>query len=387
MTYVSRIPKFHAKTPSERMDFLQWKTDVDPSSLEAASLSIDAANKMIENCVGVFGLPLGIAANFLVDNEPVLVPMCVEEPSVIAACSNMAAKIGLSGGFRTEVMDPVMTGQIWLTNVRDFDRVKSIIQDNQGELVGMANELCPGMVQRGGGCRGVELSSHSLCISIHLDVRDAMGANIVNTVCEALAPRIQELCGSEILMSILTNYCDKRMANASFTIPFRAMARGKNGDDGERICRRIVDANRIAKSDPHRACTHNKGIFNGVDAVAIATGNDWRAIEAAGHTFACRDGVYCGLTDYWIDEDKGELCGSLSLPMAVGVVGGSTKSHPTTKACLQILGDFGLSAKKLAGLMVSVGLAQNLGALRALVCEGIQDGHMRLHGRKHGDGI
>lgn len=353
-------------------------------------LSESISDGMVENAIGVFGLPLGVATNFVVDGESVLVPMAVEEPSVIAACSHMAKRVSAGGGFKTTVDDSITVAQILFSDLPDMDKACESVRSQKEKWVTLANKFCLSMKERGGGCTDIAVRALPskdelgpfLSIDISIDCLDAMGANVVNTVAEGLLPLLQAEIGGRANMAILTNLSDRRLARAEFEIPFRGLASCADTDDGQQIAEAIVVANQIARVDPYRACTHNKGIFNGIDALAIASGNDWRALEAGGHAYACRSGQYGPLTHYEINRENGTLIGRIELPVAVGVVGGSTKSHPAVKTVYSILDDFGQCAKKLAGLMASVGLAQNLGALRALTFEGIQRGHMRLHARK-----
>ncbi len=395
----SRIPGFYRLSLEERRQEIARRLQIEEEAMSALSLpsglSLETADAMVENAIGVLGLPIGIAANFVIDGEAVLVPMAIEEPSVIAAASHMAKIVAMSGGFQTKVDDSIMIGQIQILDVSDIDTACSLIKLHREDLLKAGNRFCEGMEKRGGGC--IDVIPRVLCtkqyepfvakpmliVHVHVDCCDAMGANIVNTIAEGLAPILSSLVQGRIGFCILSNLADKRLARASCSIPYRLLAMDSSGDDGRNVASRIVEGYWFACIDPYRAATHNKGIMNGIDAVAIATGNDWRALEAGAHAFACHTGKYTSLTAYELNDDLGVLNCDIELPMAVGVMGGSTKLHPTIKTSLKILGSFGKTAKKLSGLMASVGLAQNLGALRALACEGIQQGHMALHDRKN----
>ena len=360
-----------------------------------AALSVDVADHMIENVVAVLGLPLGVALNFVVDGSPVVVPMAVEEPSIVAACSHIARLAADAGGFVTEADDPITVGQVQLLGVSDVDAAVSAVAAARAELIEKGNALCPGLAERGGGVKDIrtrvlprlpaddvhgDLDDGGPMVVVHvtLDTRDAMGANAVNGVVEGLSGRLEELTGGKACLRILTNLADERRARAVMRIPFGSL----DARDGKNVAQGIVDAWRFAARDPWRACTHNKGILNGVDAVAVATGNDWRAIEAGAHAWAARSGRYTSLTRFFVDDVAQQLVGTIDLPLAVGVVGGATRVHPMVQQARALLGPFATSAKKLAGLMAAVGLAQNTGALKAMVTEGIMRGHMSLHARQ-----
>ena len=385
----SRIPEFYRLSLEERRQEIAKRLQIEKEAFHAFSphlgLSLEVADAMVENAIGVLGLPIGVAANFMIDGEAVLVPMAIEEPSIIAAASHMAKIVALSGGFQTKVDESIMIGQIQIMDVLDMDAACYLIKHHREDLLKTANGFCEGMKKRGGGCVDVvpRVFPGMLVVHVHVDCCDAMGANIVNTIVEGLAPTLASLVQGRIGFCILSNLTDKRLSRAYCSIPYRLLAMDKNGDDGREVAMRIVEGYRFACLDPYRAATHNKGIMNGVDAVAIATGNDWRALEAGAHAYACRTGKYTSLTTYQLNDDLGVLDCAIELPMAVGVMGGSTQLHQTIKTSLKILGAFGKTAKKLSSLMASVGLAQNLGALRALACEGIQQGHMALHNRKN----
>ena len=342
------------------------------------ALSLETAETMVENLITTLGLPVGVANNFVVDGQPVWVPMAIEEPSVVAAASHMAKLAAVRGGFQTQVDEPIMMGQIQLLNSPDWDHVAEVIGAHQAELVELANTYCPGLLSRGGGCQKISfknLSPKMAVAEILINCCDAMGANLINTVLESLAPKIEELTGAVAGFKILSNLSDQRLARSRCEIPYDLL--------GRRVAERMALGYEFACLDSYRACTHNKGIMNGVDAVVIATGNDWRAVEAGAHAFAAqKQRGYGPLTRLELDDPHACLVASIELPLALGVVGGITQAHPTVRACLELLGDFGKSSKALAGVIASVGLAQNLGAMRALAAEGIQKGHMALHHRK-----
>ena len=348
------------------------------------TLDLDAADKMIENVVGVMGLPLGLGMNLRVNDKQYIVPMAVEEPSVVAAMSSASKLIGQCGGFETEATDPILIGQIQVVNVPDIESAKQALRERRQEIVSLANSLHPKMVARGGGAQEIELFVHPLPSSgkpmlvVHLlvDTRDAMGANLVNGMCEGIAPLIETITGGEVFLRILSNLTDRALVRARCTIPVGALV--GRGYSGEEARDGIVVAGEFAAVDPYRAATHNKGIMNGIDPVAIATGNDWRAIEAGAHAFAARGGRYTSLTKWWADED-GNLCGSLEMPIKVGTVGTAVDSNPTAALNIRLLGVD--SATELAQVMGAAGLAQNFAAIRALATEGIQKGHMTLHAR------
>jgi hydroxymethylglutaryl-CoA reductase len=383
----SRIPGFYNLPLDERLEKLAEAANLSTSELAAmqsAGLSADQAAAMVENGIGTFGLPLGIGLNFLVNDREVLVPMAIEEPSVIAGASFMAKLARLGGGFTATTTEPHMIGQMQVLDVVNVQSARQAILEHKKELLTTADAIDPVLKKFGGGARDLEVrlienSPIGPFLVVHLiyDVRDAMGANAVNTACEKLAPRLEEISGGRVHLRILSNLADRRLARASCTIPVKELA----FDDfsGERVRDGIIEAWAFAAADPYRAATHNKGIMNGVDAVVIATGNDWRAIEAGAHAYAARDGRYTSLST-WGREADGSLTGTLEMPMAVGIVGGATKVHPAAKAALKLMGV--QTASELAGIIVSVGLAQNLAALRALATEGIQRGHMSLHARQ-----
>ncbi|MBN2046026.1 MAG: hydroxymethylglutaryl-CoA reductase, degradative [Anaerolineales bacterium] len=349
-----------------------------------SALTLDQADHMIENVVGMHSLPLGIGLNFIINGREVLVPMVVEEPSVVAGASYMAKLARIMGGFRASTTPPEMIGQMQLLDLADLEAAKKAVLAKKEKLLQAAAEIDPILKKLGGGPRDLEVREITespigpfLVLHLIYDVRDAMGANAVNTACERLAPMIEELTGGRVHLRILSNLANRRLARAECVIPLEALAFGDYS--GEQVRDGIIEAWAFAAADPFRAATHNKGIMNGVDAVVLATGNDWRAIEAGAHSFAVKNGHYTSLS-VWGKDEAGNLVGSLEMPMAVGIVGGATKVHPTARAALELMGI--KSASELAEIIVSVGLAQNLAAIRALATEGIQRGHMELHARQ-----
>lgn len=353
------------------------------ADLDAGSLDVHRANHMIENVVGTLELPLAIATNFQINGHDVLVPMCVEEASVVAAASNAAKMIRSGGGFAAHSDPPWMIAQVQLTpegdDAPDVQTAAKAVRAAADELQALADEAHPRLIERGGGAREVEVrivDPSMLVVHIVVDCRDAMGANLLNTVAEVAAPRLAELTGWTPGLRILSNLADRRCAHVTARVPPDVLAAG--GFTGEEVAKGIVSASRFAELDPYRAATHNKGIMNGVDAVVLATGNDWRAMEASAHAYAARDGRYGPLATWRID-DEGQLCGTMSLPAAVGVVGGATRVHPVCRLAIEILGC--QSGAELGQVMAAAGLASNLAALRALATEGIQRGHMSLHAR------
>lgn len=347
-------------------------------------LSVQLADHMIENVVGVYGLPLAVAQHFLINGREVLVPMVIEEPSVVAAVSFMAKLARSSGGFIASADEPKMIGQIQVLDVADVFTARCVLLENKERLLAEVSEIDPLLKRLGGGPRDLEVrlieaSPIGQFLVLHLiyDVRDAMGANVVNTALERLAHLVESLTGGRVLLRILSNLADRRLARARVTIFRSELAFDQFTADEVRD--NILAAWAFAVADPYRAATHNKGIMNGVDAVVMATGNDWRAVEAGAHAYAARNGRYTTLTT-WGKDEHGNLVGTIELPMAVGVVGGATRVHPVARTALKILGV--QSAQELAGIIAAVGLAQNLAALRALATEGIQRGHMALHARQ-----
>jgi hydroxymethylglutaryl-CoA reductase len=391
----SRIPGFYDLPLDQRLDKLAEAAGCAPSEILAlqasGGLTDQQADHMVENAVGTFSLPLGIGLNFLVNGREVLVPMAIEEPSVLAGVSFMAKLARAGGGFSASASAPEMIGQMQVLDVKDLMAASMKLYEHREELLAEADEVDPQLKTVGGGARDLEVRiiedspiGAFLVVQLIYDVRDAMGANAINTACERLAPRLEEITGGRVHLRILSNLADRRLARASCTIPLKELAFTSGGDEprtysGKQVRDGIIAAWALAAVDPYRAATHNKGIMNGVDAVVIATGNDWRAIEAGAHAYAAREGRYTSLSTWGRDAD-GNLVGELEMPMAVGIVGGATRVHPSAKAALKLMGV--KSAAELAEIIVSVGLAQNLAALRALATEGIQRGHMSLHARQ-----
>ena len=384
----SRIAGFYNLSLDERLAEIARRTSLTEENLGALEgtpgLSLDQADHMIENVVGVYGLPLGIALNFVVNGREVLVPMAIEEPSVVAGASFMAKLARAGGGFRAETTTPEMIGQIQLLDVPDITKARQALLVSKEQLLSAVAGIDPVLQRLGGGGRDLEMrlipdSPIGPFLVLHLiyDVRDAMGANAVNTAVERLAPLVEEITGGRAHLRILSNLADRRLARAECTIPLSELSFGEHRADEVRDG--IIAAWAFAAVDPYRAATHNKGIMNGVDGVVIATGNDWRAVEAGAHAYAARHGMYTSLS-VWERNEQGDLVGRLEMPMAVGTVGGATRVHPAAQAALKLMGV--TSASQLAEIIVSVGLAQNLAALRALATEGIQRGHMSLHARQ-----
>jgi hydroxymethylglutaryl-CoA reductase len=384
----SRIPGFHNLTIEQRLEKLTGVTGISPDDLSefriTGGLNTQQANHMIENVIGTYNLPIGIGLNFIINSREVLIPMVIEEPSVVAGASFMAKLTRSTGGFHATTTAPEMIGQIQILDVPNIHTASQALLEHKESLLAEANEVDPLLRKLGGGARDLEIrhiadSPIGPFMVVHLiyDVRDAMGANIVNTACEKMAPRLEAITGGRVHLRILSNLADHRLAKAQCTVPLEELAFDKY--NGEQVRDGVIEAWAFAASDPYRATTHNKGIMNGVDAVVIATGNDWRAIEAGAHAYAARSGRYTSLS-IWQKDANGNLSGTLEMPMAVGIVGGATNVHPSARAALKLIGV--TSAGELAEIIVSVGLAQNLAALRALATEGIQHGHMSLHARQ-----
>ncbi|HUV27760.1 MAG TPA: hydroxymethylglutaryl-CoA reductase, degradative [Anaerolineales bacterium] len=384
----SRIPGFYSLPLNERRAAILRHSQLSEKELAdltgEAGLDADQANHMIENVIGLHSLPLGIAQNFVVNDRQVLVPMAIEEPSVVAGASFMAKLVRSGGGFSAKTSPPEMIGQMQILNLADLDAAQDALLAEKQHLLSEAGKVDPVLQELGGGPRDIEVRQFAdspvgpfLVLHLIYDVRDAMGANAVNTAVERLTPLVESITGGQVHLRILSNLADRRLARADCTVPLSELAFGSY--TGAEVRQGVVAAWAFAAADPYRAATHNKGIMNGVDAVVIATGNDWRAIEAGAHAYAARDGKYTSLST-WGQDDQGNLLGSLEMPLAVGIVGGATRVHPGARAALKLMGV--QSAAELAEIIVSVGLAQNLAALRALATEGIQRGHMSLHARQ-----
>ncbi|RJQ42191.1 MAG: hydroxymethylglutaryl-CoA reductase, degradative [Anaerolineaceae bacterium] len=380
--------KFYRMDLAQRLQVLRATSALSAEELAVFSsqggLSAEQADLMIENVVGIYGLPLGIAQHFVINGRTVLVPMAVEEPSVVAAASYMAKLAQAGGGFTAKASAQEMIGQLQILDVADIPAAEKALLAAREQIMAQAAEADPMLVKVGGGPKDLEIRiiedsplGSFLVLHLILDVRDAMGANAVNTALERISPLVEQVTGGRVLLRILSNLADRRLAKATCTIPVEALV--YDNFSGEEVRDRIIAAWAFAAADPYRAATHNKGIMNGVDAVVIASGNDWRAVEAGAHAYAARSGRYTSLST-WSADAQGNLLGELEMPMAVGIVGGATRVHPTARAVLKLMGV--QKASDLAEIIISVGLAQNLGALRALATEGIQRGHMALHARQ-----
>lgn len=382
----SRIPGFYKLDPDQRLAALAQSSAVPTDCLEryrSEGLTLQEADLMVENVISTFALPNAVAVNFRLNGNDLFVPMVVEEPSVVAAVSNMARLARDSGGFRADADAGVMIGQVQLVDVADVPGTIACIEAAREDLLAQVANVHPRLTERGGGLRGLQVrhvryeepgypSEDMVVVHFLLDCVDAMGANMVNTVAERLAAPIEALTGCRVALRILSNLADQRLARAEVAVPASVF-----GPDGERVAADMASAWRFAWADPYRAATHNKGVMNGIDAVCLATGNDWRAVEAGVHAYAARDGQYRPVTS-WRYAD-GVLRGRIEVPLQLGVVGGPIKVHPTVQSNLAMMGV--RTARQLAGITAAVGLAQNMGALKALSTEGIQAGHMRMHAR------
>jgi len=381
MVTSSRLPGFYKLPPSERLKTIEKVAGLESGQLAAVVPTDDKmlaiADRMIENVIGTMSIPVGVGTNFVINGRDYLIPMATEEPSVVAAASNMASVARIHGGFHTSTDQPIMISQIQVVGAKDPNGARMRLYERRDDLIALANEQDPLLVQLGGGAKDINIriieggTTPYVVLHLIVDVRDAMGANAVNTMAEALAPLVSEIAGGRVRLRILSNKADLRLARVRAVYDKEALG----GDD---VVDGIIDAYAFAAADPYRAATHNKGIMNGITAVVLATGNDTRAVEAGAHSHAAAGGRYTSLSHYEKDE-RGHLVGTMELPMAVGLVGGATKTHPVAQACVKLLGV--KSAQELAGVIAAVGLAQNTGALRALAAEGIQKGHMSLHAR------
>ena len=376
----SNISGFYKLGPEDRLKLVKEFAGLEQEEVmtlrETGALK-DHADRMIENVIGVMEVPLGIATNFLINGKDYLIPMAIEEPSVVAAASNAAKMARVKGGFKTESTDPKMIGQIQVTGIDNPETAKEAILENKGKILEIANEQDPILVKFGGGARDVAvriidtIKGKMVIVHLIVDCRDAMGANAVNTMAESVAPFVEEITGGKVFLRIISNLAVYRLARAEAVF-------AKDAIGGEEVVDGIINAYAFADADQYRCTTHNKGIMNGISAVVLATGNDTRAIEAGAHSYAAVTGRYRPLTKYEKNED-GDIVGSIELPMAVGLIGGATAVHPTAKANVKILGV--KTANELAEVIAAVGLAQNFAAIRALATEGIQRGHMMLHAR------
>ena len=385
----SRLKGFYKLDVEQRRQMVAKLANLSDEQVAALAangeLDDASADRMIENVIGTMSLPVGVATNFIIDEKHYVVPFCLEESSVVAAASNMAKRCHTKGGFRSNNDAPMMIAQIQLLEIGDHDTAIQRIQDNKTQLMELANSLPSTMIRLGGGCKDITtrsletLSGPMLIIHIHVDCRDAMGANAVNTMAELLAPELERITSGRSLLRILSNLATQRLARVTATFTPVELSNSGDADDGKNIIDGILEAHHFAMADPYRAATHNKGVMNGISAVAVACGQDWRAVEAGCHAYvAYHQGRYGSMT-HWEKDSEGNLVGTIETPMAVGIVGGASKVHPVARANLEILGVE--SAQELASVMAAAGLAQNLGALRALATSGIQKGHMRLHAK------
>jgi hydroxymethylglutaryl-CoA reductase len=386
----SRIPEFRHLSLADRRRELAAHAELtsdDLALLDTGGLAAADAARMIENVVGIYALPLGVALNFQINQRDYLVPMAVEEPSVVAAASYAARMVRAGGGFSATADPPVMIAQIELRDVADPAAARARIEAARAEILALADSCQAVLVSVGGGARDLEVrhvtgsTQSRLVVHLHVNCRDAMGANSVNTMAETVAPRLAELSGGRVGLRILSNLADRRVVRVSARVPFAALTSHGAAPAGREVAEGIAAASRFAEDDPYRAATHNKGIMNGVDAVVMATGNDWRGVEAGAHAYAARDGRYRPLSTWKVEGES--LLGRLEMPMAVGTVGGTLQVHPGARLALRILR---VSSSEELGMVIgAAGLGQNLAALRALATEGIQRGHMTLHRRAVGD--
>ena len=381
----SRFPGFYKHDLSVRLDLLeQWYplTTKEKWLLKRETLTPELADVMVENAIGVFGLPLGVAVNIKLNNRDYVIPMAVEESSVIAALSNSARLIRDHGSLTSEATDPVMFSQVQLVDVKDPEKAKDTILNKKEDLLRVANQQDPVLVELGGGAKDIEvriidtLSGPMIIVHIIVDCRDAMGANAVNTMAETLAPILEELIDAEAICKIVSNLSDQRLVRVRMELDVGCLARA--GFTGEQAADRIIKAYHFAEADPYRATTHNKGVMNGIDPILIASGNDWRACEAGVHAYAARTGQYKPVSKFYLDE-SGKLIGEMEIPMAIGIVGGVTSIHPGVKILLKLMKV--KTSKELAQLAAAAGLLQNFTAVWTLATEGIQKGHMTLHAR------
>ncbi len=383
----SSIGRFYKKPLAERQAIAQAWGQLNGDDLQALSdsgLSLAQADLMIENVIGRYSLPIALSTNFLINGRDYLAPMVIEEPSVVAACSYAAKLFREAGGFTASSDESIMIGQIQLLDLPAFESAGALILSRKEQILRAVNERGGSIAARGGGALDLEvrsfpgtLAGDMLVVHLLYDTRDAMGANAINSALEAIAPLIERISGGRVNLRILSNLSDRRLARASGSIPAQALASDRA--TGEQVVDAIVEAAVFAEIDPYRAATHNKGIMNGIDAVMLATGNDWRAVEAGAHAYAARDGQYRSLTR-WRKDDAGNLQGAIEVPLATGIVGGATRVHQGAQVALKLLGVE--SVRELAEVTAAVGLAQNFAAIRALATDGIQAGHMRLHARQ-----
>jgi hydroxymethylglutaryl-CoA reductase len=384
MSHSSVLPHFRKMGIRERQSLLASITALDEreirEAVEQGGIDTDIANEMVENAIGTLGLPFGVALNHRINGRDFLVPMAIEEPSVIAAASHAAKRIRAAGGFHATMDEALMITQIEVHGVAEPEAAVLRIRAAAPELIALANEAVPNLVSRGGGARAIEvraLGEGFVVTQVIVDCRDAMGANMLNTIAEALGARVEELAGGQLGLRILSNFCDRRVARVTATLPVADF--GCKHASGLEAARGVASASRFAELDPYRAVTHNKGVMNGVDAVVLATGNDWRAVEAAAHAYAARKGSYGPLATWKLVDDERSLQGTIEIPLALGVVGGALRAHRGARLALKLLRVH--TSAELAMVAAAAGLATNLAALRALATEGIQRGHMALHHR------
>ena len=384
----SRLKGFYKLSVKERREKVAELANLNQEAVDALAatgeLSEAAADRIIENVIGTLALPVGIATNFIIDGEHFIVPFALEEPSVVAAASNMAKRCHAKGGFVSNNTDPIMIGQIQIVGCEDAFSAKNAILEAQDDLIAACNEVDPILVKFGGGCRDLEVrvidtqSGPMVIVHILVDCRDAMGANAVNTMAETIAPRVESITGGTVILRIISNLAVHRLARVSATFTPEEMSDAGDATQGSEVIDGILQAYHFAAADPFRATTHNKGIMNAISPIGVACGQDWRAIESGAHSYASYERTYGSLT-HWEKDDDGNLLGTIELPMPVGLVGGAVRVHPVAKANVAIVG--ARTADDLAKVMAAAGLAQNLGALRALATVGIQAGHMKLHAR------
>ena len=385
----SRLSGFYKLSVEDRRTKVAQLSGLSPEEIDALAshgeLSEVAADRMIENVIGTMSLPVGVATNFVIDGKSYLIPFCVEESSVVAAASNMAKRCLSNGGFKTNNDDPVMIAQIQVLDLPNVEEAAEAVLTAKYELMAMCNSLPSTMIKLGGGCKDIitrsidSMSGRMLIVHLLVDTRDAMGANAVNTMAELVSGKIEEITGGRVHLRILSNLATHRLAKVEATFTPEELSEDGTRENGSKIISGILEAHHFAMADPYRAATHNKGIMNAISAIALACGQDWRAIEAGCHAWAAvEEGDYKSMTR-WNRDDDGNLVGRIETPMAVGIVGGASKVHPAARANLSILGVE--SAQELAGIMAAAGIAQNLGAMRALATSGIQAGHMKLHAK------
>ncbi len=384
----SRLKGFYKLSVKERREKVAELAGLDQDAIDALAatgeLTEAAADRIIENVVGTLALPVGIATNFIIDGEHYIVPFALEEPSVVAAASNMAKRCHAKGGFVSNNTEPIMIGQIQVVGCADAFAAKEAVLEASSDLIEACNEVDPILVKFGGGCRDLSArvldteSGPMVIVHILVDCRDAMGANAVNTMAETIAPRIEAITGGTVILRIISNLAIHRLARVSATFTPEEMADAGDAKQGAEVIEGILQAYHFAAADPFRATTHNKGIMNAISPIGVACGQDWRAIESGAHSYASHERTYGSLT-HWEKDSDGNLVGSIELPMPVGLVGGAVRVHPVAKANVAIMG--ARTADDLSKVMAAAGLAQNLGALRALATVGIQAGHMKLHAR------